>query len=162
MNKLRSAVEHRPARADELFREELYGIPHCFSVDCTDEMYHGSKSSIRERLPSCQQPIISETYRNVIFVEASPILHKLANMSADKFYEFAVVFYNYVICLAEGFHRLDVVFDRYFKNILKAQTRKGRGSSGTLVLKITDDVPFPRNFLTSFFYNPDNKHDLGL
>ena len=33
MNKLRSAVEHRPARADELFREELYGLPHCFSVD---------------------------------------------------------------------------------------------------------------------------------
>ena len=64
MNKLRSAVEHRPARADELFRDELYGIPLCSSVDCTDDMYHGSKSSIRERLPSCQQPIISETYRN--------------------------------------------------------------------------------------------------
>ena len=60
MNKLRSAVEHRPARADELFREELYGIPHCFSVDCTDEMYHGSKCSIRERLPTCQQPIIRD------------------------------------------------------------------------------------------------------
>ena len=28
MNKLRSAVEHRPTKADELFREELYGIPH--------------------------------------------------------------------------------------------------------------------------------------
>ena len=38
MNKLRSAVDHRPARAEELFREEFYGIPHCFSVDCTDEM----------------------------------------------------------------------------------------------------------------------------
>ena len=61
MNKLRSAVEHRPARADELFREELYGIQHCSSVDCTDEMYHSSKSSIRERLPSCQQPIMSDT-----------------------------------------------------------------------------------------------------
>ena len=82
MNKLRSAVEHRPARADELFREELYGIPHCFSVDCTDEMYHGSKSSIQERLPSCQQPIISETYQNVIIVETSPILRKLSNVSA--------------------------------------------------------------------------------
>ena len=46
MNKLRNAVEHQPARADELFREELYGMPHCFSVDCTDEMYHGSKCSI--------------------------------------------------------------------------------------------------------------------
>ena len=77
MNKLRSAVEHRPARADELFREELYGIQHCSSVDCTDEMYHGSKSSIRERLPSCQQPIMSDTCRNAIIVEASSILRKL-------------------------------------------------------------------------------------
>ena len=58
INKLRNFVEHRPARADELFREKLYGIPHCFSVDCTYEMYHGSKSSIQERLPSCQQPIM--------------------------------------------------------------------------------------------------------
>ena len=38
MNKLRSAVEHRPARADKLFKEELYRVPHCFSVDCTDEI----------------------------------------------------------------------------------------------------------------------------
>ena len=162
MNKLRSAVEHQPARADELFREELYGIPHCFSVDCTDEMYHGSKSSIQERLPSCQQPIIAETYRNVIIVEASPILHKPSNVSADNFYEFAVVFYKYVIHLAEGFDRLDVVFDRSFKNSLKAQTRRGQGSLGTRVLQITDDVPFSRNFLTSFLCNTDNKHDLGL
>ena len=65
MNKLRSAVEHRPARADELFREKLYGILHCISVNFTEEMYHDSKSSIRERLPSCQQPIMSETYQNV-------------------------------------------------------------------------------------------------
>ena len=42
------------------------------------------------------------------------------------------------------------------------QTRKGRGLSGTWVLQITDDVPFPHNFLTSFLCNTDNKHDLGL
>ena len=77
-------------------------------------MYHDSKGSIQERLPSSQQPIISETYRNVIIVEALPILHKLWNVSADNFYEF--VFYKYVIRLVEGFDRLDVVFDRYFKN----------------------------------------------
>ena len=70
INKFRNSVEHRPARADELFREKLYGIPHCFSVDCTHEMYHGSKSSIRERLPSCQQPIMSEACRNTITAEA--------------------------------------------------------------------------------------------
>ena len=91
MNKLKSAVEHRPTGADELFREELYGIPHCFSVDCTDEMYHGSKSSIRERLPSCQQPTMSEIYRNAIIAKASAILGKLSNVSADNFHEFPVV-----------------------------------------------------------------------
>ena len=117
MNKLRSAVEHRPARADDLYGEDLYGIPNCTSVGCTDEIYHGSKSSIR--LASCQQPIMSETYQNGIIVEASPILCKLSNVSADNFYEFVVVFYNYVIRLAEGFDRLNVVFDRYFKNSLK-------------------------------------------
>ena len=117
MNKLRSAVEHRPARVDDLYGEDLYGIPNCTSVGCTDEIYHGSKSSIR--LASCQQPIMSETYQNGIIVEASPILCKLSNVSADNFYEFVVVFYNYVIRLAEGFDRLNVVFDRYFKNSLK-------------------------------------------
>ena len=41
----------------------------------------------------------SETYRNAIIIESLPILHKLSNVSADN-YEYAVVFYNYVICLA--------------------------------------------------------------
>ena len=86
-------------------------------------MYHGS--SVPERLPSCQQPIISETYQNTIIVETLPILCKLLNVSAGNFYEFAALLYNYVIRLAEGFGRLDVVFDRYFKNSLKVQTKKG-------------------------------------
>ena len=92
-------------------------------------MYHGTKISKQERLPSCQQPIMSETCRNAITVEASTILRKLSNMSADNFYEFANVLDNYFICLAEGFDKLDVAFDRYFKNSLKAGTRKGQGSS---------------------------------
>ena len=92
---------------------------------------------------------MSETCRNAIIVETSPILCKLSNVSADNFYEFAVVFYKYVIRLSEGFDRLDVVFHCYFKNSLKAQTRKGQGSLGTHVLQITDNIPFPRNLLTA-------------
>ena len=30
------------------------------------------------------------------------------------------------------------------------------------MLQITDDVPFPHNFLTLILCNTDNKHDLGL
>ena len=64
--------------------------------------------------------------------------------------------------LAAGFSRLNVVFDRYFRNSLKAQTRKGRGSGGTRVLEISDDIPFPNNFHDSFLNNSENKNDLGL
>ena len=85
MNNLRSVVEHQPVRADELFKEELYRVQYCISVDCIDEMCHGTKSLIQEILLSCQQPIISETYRNAIIVEVSPILHKLLNVPADDF-----------------------------------------------------------------------------
>ena len=72
----------------------LYGVPRCFLVYCTDEMYHGTKSSIQERLISRQQSIMSETCRNAIIVEASPILRKLSNVSSDNFHEFAIMFYN--------------------------------------------------------------------
>ena len=99
---------------------------------------------------------MSETCRNAIIVETSPILCKLSNVSADNFYEFAVVFYKYVIRLSEGFDRLDVVFHRYFKNSLKSQTRKRQGSSGTQVLQITDNIPFPSNLLTASLCNTDN------
>ena len=153
MNKLRSNVEHRTARANGLFIEELYGVPHCFLVDWTDEMYHGSKSSIQEILSPCHHV---RDMSKCHIVETSPILCKLSNVSADNFYEFAVVFYKYVIRLSEGFDRLDVVFHCYFKNSLKAQTRKGQGSSGTHVLQITDNIPFPRNLLTAFLCNTDN------
>ena len=74
MKKVRSAVEHRPVRADEIFREEFCEVPHSFSVDCIDGMHHGTKSSVQERLPLCQQQIMSETCRNTIIAEVSPIL----------------------------------------------------------------------------------------
>ena len=64
--------------------------------------------------------------------------------------------------LAAGFNRLDVVFDRYFNYSLKAQTRKGRGSGGTRVLEISDDISFPENVQHSFLNDTENKNALGL
>ena len=75
----------------------------------------------------------------------------------DNGHEFSVIFYSLVSRLSNGFDRLDVVFDRYFKNSLKRQTRVDRGSGGTRVMDINDHVPFPLNFQDSFLRNPDNK-----
>ena len=158
MNKLRSAIEHRPSLADSLFTEELYGVPHCLATG-REEMYHGTKSSIKDRLQSSAPPINTATTPKAVIIEASPLIRKLSNVSVDNFHEFSVIFYSHILRLASGFDRLDVVFDRYFKNSLK---RKTRVSDGTRVLNINDYVPFPLNFQDSFLRNPDNKNDLGL
>ena len=103
MNKLRSAVVHRPSLADKLFAEELYGVPHCFSVDGTDKMYHGTKSSIKDRLKSSATPIKTAISPKAIIIAASPLIRKLSGVSVDNFHEFAVVIYNHVVRLAAGF-----------------------------------------------------------
>ena len=48
--------------------------------------------------------------------------------------------------LAKGFDRVDIVFDRYFGNSLKKQTRMERGLGGSRVLNMDDEESFPKNF----------------
>ena len=46
------------------------------------------------------------------------------------FSDFAVLIYYEIIKLAGNHNRIDLVFDRYFENSLKEDTRKNRGSTG--------------------------------
>ena len=118
MNKFRCTVEHRPSLADLVFAEELYGVPHCFAVN-VDTMYHGSKSSIKDRLKPCHPPIVNEMSPAARILEASPIIRKLANVSVNNFHEFAIVLSQNVSDLAKGYDPVDIVFDRYFENSQK-------------------------------------------
>ena len=150
MNLLRSAVEHRPIKASEFFDGEIFGIPQCFSTGNSDLMYHGTKSSIQERLPSCPEPSNVSSSEKAVIIEASPLLRKLSNVNVESFHDFAVTFYRHVVNLAKGSSRVDIIFDRYFDHSIKAQTRKGCDTLGTRITDINDDVPFPNNFLSSF------------
>ena len=118
MNKFRCAVEHSLSLADLVFTEELYGVPHCFAVN-VDMMYHGSKSSIKDRLEPCHPPIVNEMSPAAIILGASPMIRKLSNVSVKNFHEFAIVLYQNVSHLAKGYDRVDIVFDCYFESSLK-------------------------------------------
>ena len=78
-----------------MFAEELYGVPHCFAVN-VDTMYHGSKSTLKDRLKPCHPPIVNEMSPAAIILEASPVIRKLANVSVKNVHEFAVVLYQNV------------------------------------------------------------------
>ena len=81
MNKLKNAVEHRTDQANALFEEELYGVPPCFSVNCTNQMYQGKKSSILERPQSCELPSGDGVISKALILEASPLFRNFANVN---------------------------------------------------------------------------------
>ena len=118
MIKLRSAIEHRPLQASEFFNTEIYGVPTCFAVNDTDTMYHGTNNSIQDRFQTCELPNYNQNKLRALIIEASHLLRKLSRISVETFHDFAVVFYQYVNQLADGFQRLDLFFDRYFSNSL--------------------------------------------
>ena len=98
----------------------------CFTVNHTDTIYHGIKSSIQDRVQSCELPNYNQNNLRALFIEASPLLYKLSSISVETFHDFAFVFYQHVNLVAEGFQRLDAVFDYCFSNILTSQTRMGQ------------------------------------
>ena len=64
------------------------------------------------------------SFNNVkaLIIEASHLLRTLSSISVETFHDFAIVFCQHFNRLAEGFQRLDVVFNHYFSNSLKSQT----------------------------------------
>ena len=97
-------------------------------------MYHGTKSSIKERLILSDQPDINFQERNAFVIEMSPVIHKFASVIVETFHGFSLVLYRHVMNVGQHFSRIDVIFDRYFDNSLKEQTRESIGSGTRLPL----------------------------
>ena len=55
-----------------------------------------------------------------------------------------------------------MVYSIAFQEQFKSTNQKRRRFVRYSVLQITDNIPFPPNFLTSFLRNTDSKHDLVL
>ena len=73
MIKFRITVEHRSLHASEFFSTEIYGVPACFAVNYTDAMYHGTKSSIQDRLQTRELPNYNQNNLRALITEASPL-----------------------------------------------------------------------------------------
>ena len=160
LSKLRSGADYRLTVATELFEGEPFGIPVSLAVN-ENMMYHGTKSSIKDRMQLCHKPDIETSSRSSLIIEMSPIIHKFSGINVDTYHDFAYVLYRYCLILASGFDRLDVIWDRYFKQSLKEQTREQRGATGARCI-ISDDQPLPKNFKDTVLHHSENKNDLAL
>ena len=61
--------------------------------------------------------------------------------------------------LGSDFDRIDIVFDRYFENSLKEDTRKGRGQGTRLLFNENTDIP--ADMIDNFLKNSENKKNLN-
>ena len=60
--------------------------------------------------------------------------------------------------IAFNFQRIDIVYDRYFQDSLKEQTRKMRGVGTNF--EFSDDTPIPVDFRDNFLHNSQNKMNI--
>lgn len=153
--KLRGALVYRRKEVKNLFATEIFGTAQSLSVSDT-AAYHGSKSTLLQRFAECPEPAITPS--SALIVEMSPLMRN--SYDASTFAEFAKKVLDHILRLATEYKRIDIVFDRYFKDSMKNQTREDRGSGDTI--SFDRDTKFPSDFKTNFLKNSDNKNRLNV
>ena len=162
INKMRSACEHRPELAENVFRYEILDVAHSLAKTSITA-YHGKKSDITKRLsPFSFQYLPNSESNSAIILEMSPMIRaKCASIISDVccFSDLAVVIFYQVQSLGSGYGRMDLVFDRYFEKSLKEDTRKNRGIGSRFVF--TEDTILPNNMSEDFLMNSENKNEFN-
>ena len=154
LTKLRDAARHRREKAEMLFSTEIFGISQCLSIN-GHNLYHGTKSNTLQRFEPTEFPG-SETSSGIL-IKLSAILR--CSFNAITFNNFAGKIYAYIIGIATGFDRDDIIFDRCFENSLKSLTRQDCGF-GSLI-NFDGSSEFPTDFKDNFMKNDKNKENLN-
>ena len=96
LTKLRSALDYREMEAKNLFLQELMGVGHSIALTPTS-LHHAKKSAITHRLPTVSNLIFSDTTCGAIVIEMSAMIMIKVKSNAEKFYEFAMILYQYIM-----------------------------------------------------------------
>ena len=126
-------------------------------------MRHGNKADLMKCLePLAPQPLISQEVDAKIF-DGAALVHILEPKNKDSvvvktFKDYTdIVFLPYLIKELQVAKRVDVVWDSYYVNSLKAHTRQCRGTGNPL--HISEKTRIPKNW-RSFLRVDSNKTEL--
>ena len=157
ITKLRSCISYRRDVAMKVFATEILGVSQCLSIT-NDEQYHGTKSDIIKRFELTTKPD-TEISKSCIIIDLSVVIKSNASVNVETFNDYAALILKRVLVLGDGFDRIDVVTDRYFKKSLKSNVRKHRSKGSRKTFQGLS--LFPKNFGNDFLFNDDNKNDLN-
>ena len=154
LTKLRDAVRHRHEKAEMLFSTEIFGISQCLLIN-GHNLYHGTKSNILQRFKPTE--FSGNETSSAIIIELSAILRCSFNAITSN--DFAGKMFAYIIDIATGYDRVDIVCDSYFENSLKSLTRHDVGFGS--LSNFDGSSEFLTDFKDSFMKNPKNKENLN-
>ena len=148
--------QSRQLDLDDFFKHENQASPPAISSD--GELYKGTKSDIVTVLKDeCQIP--SEDIKpntDFLIIDGAMFVHANPPKS-ETFSEYTDIFRSKISDNCEKHLRVDIVFDQYVPNSLKANTRSLRGDGRKCKVALNGKVP--KNW-KGFLRNSCNKADL--
>lgn len=152
-SKLYIGCQSRDGNLDDFFSHENQKYPPALSD--AGKLRLGSKSDLLSCLKGEHQdrPNVSAT-----IVDGAVIVQMLEPRTSKTFEDYAKeIFLPHIRYQLQHIHRLDIVWDEYLKDSLKASTREKRGK-GTRK-RVLSSAPVPRNW-RDFLRVDDNKKEL--
>ncbi len=102
----------------------------------------GTKAHLLTCLENCVQSVPSQTHADVCILDGAVVVNFLKPLAIKTFEEYATIFFiPYLEERLENANRVDMVWDQYFHNSLKSQTRKKRGKGIRRRVEASSSLP---------------------
>ena len=156
-SRLYIACQTRDSDLDEFFSHENHAYPPSLSLG--GEMRKGNKSDLLTCFASTSEPVYEIPSATATILDGAAIVHIVKPDGCRTFAEYANRrFVPFIMRMFGGsIMRVDLVWDTYKKDSLKAAERRRRGYGERR--KVTDATPMPRNWI-SFLRVDENKVEL--
>lgn len=159
--KMYIASQSRPSNVDDFFAHENQKFPPSISV-LGNMRKPSNKADIVQCMigysPQIEIVCPQEPSVTVLILDGAAIVHMLPPGASKTFGEYCSnVFASFIDRVMRNVTRLDIVFDRYLLNSLKAGTRESRGSGQRV--KVTHSTSIPKLF-NNFLAVNENKQQL--
>ena len=142
-SRLYIACQSRDGNLAEFFCHENQACPPSLSQH--GKLRLGNKADLLHSLENCIEPndtLPSLPHPDVIILDGAAVVNFLKPLVAKTFDDYALnVFLPYVVNQLKRASRVDVVWDQYFNNSLKSQTRSKRGKGIRRRVEASSSLP---------------------
>ena len=147
----------RSSNLNTFFRHKPDGKP--YSLSSNGKLCHGSKSDILNVIQNMVRTTDTRPLASNLVIDRPALVQMIRPTSTIKTFEEYInkSLCHYILNKAKFYDRIDIVFDVYLQNSLKAGVRENRGKG--FQLKVVGDAPIPKNW-QNFLCDTSNKTKL--